>query len=100
VAQSQDARGSIVGRVTDPSGAFVPGAEVRAVNAATGVGAMSKANESGNYALPYLIPGIYTIHTEITGFRKFIRENVQVRVNENVELNIQRRWATSTRRCR
>ena len=87
--QSQDARGQIVGRVTDPSGAVVPAAEVRAINSATGVAAATKTNESGNYALPYLVPGIYTVTSEITGFRKFERANVQVRVNDSVELNIQ-----------
>jgi hypothetical protein len=88
-AQSQDARGNIVGRVTDSTGAVVPGAEVRARSVATGVSVVSKANENGNYVLPYLMPGFYEITCEFTGFRKFIRGNVQVRVNENVELNIE-----------
>ncbi len=87
--QAQDARGTIVGRVTDPSGAVVPGAEVRATNAATGVAAATRTNEAGNYALPYLMPGFYSVTSEIAGFRKFERANVQVRVNDSVELNIQ-----------
>ena len=86
---AQDARGSIVGRVTDPSGAVIPNADIKAVNAATGVTAASKSNESGNYTLPYLVPGIYTLSTENSGFNKFVRENVQVRVNDVVEVNIQ-----------
>ena len=36
-AQSQDARGNIVGRVTDPSGAVIPSASIKATNPATGV---------------------------------------------------------------
>lgn len=88
-AQSQDARGNIVGRVTDPTGAVVPGADVKARSATTGVVVGSKSNESGNYVLPFLMPGMYEVTTEVTGFRKFVRGNVQVRVNENVELNIQ-----------
>ncbi|MCZ2080379.1 MAG: TonB-dependent receptor [Bryobacterales bacterium] len=87
--QSQDARGNIVGRVTDASGAVIPGADVRATNAATGVVAASKTNESGNYTLPYLVPAIYSITAELPGFKRFTRENVQVRVNENIELNIE-----------
>jgi hypothetical protein len=86
---AQDARGSVVGRVTDPSGAVIPTAEVRATNAATGVAATGQANENGNFTIPYLVPGRYTISAEITGFKKFVRENVQVRVNDVVELNIQ-----------
>lgn len=88
-AQSQDSRGTIVGRVTDPTGAVVPGAEIRATNVATGVVAATRTNESGNYALPYLVPGMYTVGAELSGFKKFIRESVQVRVNDTVELNMQ-----------
>ncbi|MBL8232061.1 MAG: carboxypeptidase regulatory-like domain-containing protein [Bryobacterales bacterium] len=88
-AQSQDARGNIVGRVTDSTGAVVPGADVRARSIATGVSVVSKANEGGNYVLPFLMPGFYEVTSEFTGFRKFVRANVQVRVNENVELNIE-----------
>jgi hypothetical protein len=75
--------------VTDATGAVVPNADVRATNVATGVAAASKTNESGNYTLPYLVPGIYTVSSEITGFKKFVRENVQVRVNDVVQLNMQ-----------
>jgi hypothetical protein len=88
LAQSQDSRGNVVGRVLDPTGAAVPAVEVRAVNDATGVSISSKTNESGNYALPFLIPGMYTVTAESQGFRKFERKNIQVRVNENVGLDI------------
>jgi Carboxypeptidase regulatory-like domain len=86
---AQDARGMIVGRVTDQSSATVPGAEVRATNVATGVAASAKTNDAGNYSLPYLVPGVYTVSSETTGFRKFVRENVQVRVGDTVALNIE-----------
>jgi len=86
---AQDARGTIVGRVTDATSATVPGAEVRVTNVATGVAGSAKANDAGNYSLPYLVPGFYTVTSENPGFRKFVRENVQIRVGETVELNIQ-----------
>jgi hypothetical protein len=86
---AQDARGTIVGRVTDVTSATIAGADVRATNIATGVASSAKANEAGNYALPYLVPGIYTVTSENVGFQKFIRENVQIRVGETVELNVQ-----------
>jgi hypothetical protein len=89
LAQSQDARGNIVGRVLDPTGAVVPSTEVKGVNAATGVVIATKSNESGNYVLPFLAPGLYTVTAEVQGFRKFERPNIQVRVNENVPLDIQ-----------
>lgn len=89
LAQSQDARGNIVGKVFDASGAVVPGAEVRSVNDATGVAVSVKTNDAGNYVLPFLSPGVYTVTAEMMGFRKFERKNIQVRVNENVPLDIQ-----------
>jgi hypothetical protein len=88
LALAQDPRGTIVGRVSDASGGVIPGVEVRATNKATGVVATAKTNEAGNYILPYLLPGAYTVTAENTGFRKFVRENVQVRINDTVELNI------------
>jgi hypothetical protein len=87
-AVAQEARGTILGRVTDASGSLMPGAEVKATNVATGVVVAAKTNESGNYSLPYLVPGVYVVTAENAGFKKFIRDNVQVRVNDTVELNI------------
>src|SRR5258708_1944242 len=63
--------------------------DARGTNVATGVAASAKANDAGNYSLPYLVPGLYTVTSENPGFRKFVRENVQIRVGETVELNIQ-----------
>lgn len=88
-AWAQDARGTITGRITDSSGAVMPLVDVRAVNVATGVAAGSRTTEAGSYRISYLIPGRYTVQAEIQGFKKFVRENVQVRVNETVELNIE-----------
>jgi hypothetical protein len=89
LAQSQDSRGSIVGRVFDTTGAVIPGTEVRSVNAATGVAVSVTTNDAGNYVLPFLSPGFYTVTAEVTGFRKFERKNIQVRVTDNVPLDIQ-----------
>ncbi|MBI5281590.1 MAG: carboxypeptidase regulatory-like domain-containing protein [Candidatus Solibacter usitatus] len=86
-ASAQDTRGTVLGRVTDPSGGAIPGAQVKTTNIATGVALTVKTNESGNFTVPYLLPGIYTVSAETTGFKKSIRENVQVRVNDSVELN-------------
>ena len=88
-ASAQDARGTVVGRVTDQSGAVLAAVDVRATNTATGVAVSAKSNESGNYSLPYLVPGVYNLTSEISGFKRFVRDNVEVRVADTVELNIQ-----------
>src|SRR5450631_2113056 len=86
---AQESRGTILGRVTDSSGAVVPAADVKAVNVETGLAVTAKTNESGNYTLPYLVSGFYTVSAENAGFKKFVRENVQVRVNDRVEVNME-----------
>ena len=86
---AQESRGTILGRVTDATGGVIPNAEVRAVNVATQATAVARTNDAGNYVIPYLLPGTYTITFEAQGFRKSQRENVQVRVNDSLELNVQ-----------
>lgn len=88
-AAAQDARGTLLGRVTDTSGAVVPNASVTVVNKATGVAFSSKTNDQGNFYAPYLSPGTYSITCEVTGFKTWVLPEAQVRVNDNVEVNIQ-----------
>ena len=61
LAWSQETRGTLLGRVSDQAAAVVPNVEVRATNTATGVIATAKSNAAGNYTLPYLLPGTYTL---------------------------------------
>jgi hypothetical protein len=65
----QETRGTILGRVTDSSGAVIAGAEIRATNSATGVAATARSNEAGNYVLPYLLAGDYTVQAGMAGFK-------------------------------
>src|SRR5688572_32990655 len=79
-AAAQDFRGAISGRVTDTSNAVLPGATVTATNTATNQSTTSVANSDGLYNLPFLTPGIYTVVSELTGFKKLDRQGVEVRV--------------------
>src|SRR3954453_635655 len=85
---AQESRGSITGRVIDVSGAAIPGAEVKAVNAETGVAAKAQSNESGNFTLPYLTPGKYNLEVAYTGFKTLQRPNVEVRVNDVLTMEL------------
>src|SRR5512139_2783287 len=86
---AQDARGTVLGRVADASGSVVVGAEVRITNEATGVASSARTNESGNYVLPYLIPGTYTVSSEMSGFKKWSLPGIQVRIQDSVEVNVE-----------
>ncbi len=57
---AQDYRGSLLGRVTDATGATVPGASISVVNEATNVPNRSRTNEEGNFLVPLLEPGFAT----------------------------------------
>ncbi len=88
-SHAQDARGTLLGRVSDSSNAVIIGVDVRATNTETGVPAISKSNEAGNFVLAYLLPGVYTIEAELKGFKKFVRQGVQVRIGDQVRVDIQ-----------
>ncbi|HEX5482733.1 MAG TPA: carboxypeptidase regulatory-like domain-containing protein [Terriglobia bacterium] len=81
--------GSILGTVTDSSGAIVPKAKVTLTNQQTGVTSVNRANGSGNYAFRGLIPGLYRITVEATGFSTFQETNVPVQVAQTNTRDIQ-----------
>ena len=85
---AQESRGVITGRIQDPSGAVLAGVTVRATNVETRVVASTSTNETGNFTLPLLLPGFYTVSAEITGFKKSVYENIQVRVADTTDLTI------------
>lgn len=85
---SQDPRGRILGQVTDPSGAAVPGVEIRATNTATNITTASRTNDQGNYEISYLLPGTYNITAEAAGFRKYVRKGIELRVADRLTLSI------------
>ncbi len=86
VASAQEFRGTITGRVTDVSGAIIPGATITVTNTATGVAAAATSNETGNYTVPYLTPGPYSVAVELMGFRKVVRP-VEVRVGDRIAVD-------------
>lgn len=87
-ASGQDPRGAIIGRVTDSSGAVVPGVRVTVVHNVTQVRLSTSSNEAGNFAVPFVSPGQYTVTAEATGFKRFSRSGVELRVGETAEIKI------------
>ena len=68
-AQNVVLTGSLGGRVTDSSGALVPGASVVVRNLATGVEQTADTNHDGLYRFPVVMPGTYSITASLKGFR-------------------------------
>ena len=79
VAWSQQ-EGSINGTVTDPSGGVVPGAHVTVTNNATHTGQETTTNSSGDYTMPGLLAGQYSIQIDAPGFGSFSAAGVVLRV--------------------
>src|ERR1700736_2908884 len=77
---AQSFRGTILGTVTDPSGAVVAGAKVAAKNVATGLERTTETSADGSYALPELPIGTYTVTVVETGFQTFVATGVTVDV--------------------
>jgi hypothetical protein len=88
-AFSQDTRGSISGTITDSSGAAIPLAKVTATNIETNVSAEAQSSGTGTFTLLYLLPGRYSVAVEASGFKRTVRENVELRVADRLTLDLQ-----------
>ncbi len=87
-AIAQESRGSISGTVKDNSGGALPGVTVTATKKDTNQATTTVTNESGSFNLLYLQPGLYAVTAELTGFKKTVRDNVEVRVNDRLGIDL------------
>jgi hypothetical protein len=78
---------TFTGRVTDKSGAVVPKAKITVHNLATGVEATTISTGSGDYTVPYLISGHYSVSAEAPGFKTENRTNVQLQTAQVATIN-------------
>ncbi|HTS09795.1 MAG TPA: carboxypeptidase-like regulatory domain-containing protein, partial [Candidatus Eisenbacteria bacterium] len=78
VAMGQAVYGSILGTVTDPSGAAVTGAKVTVTSQTKNVSTTDTTNESGNYSVTHLIPDVYSVRIEGQGFKVLQYKDIQV----------------------
>ncbi|HXW04054.1 MAG TPA: carboxypeptidase regulatory-like domain-containing protein [Vicinamibacterales bacterium] len=87
-AAGQAAHGTLLGNVRDDSGAAVPGATVTATETRTNISRSTVSNETGYYIFTNVPPGTYRIDGELSGFKKFTRDGVELRVNTSVRVDI------------
>ncbi len=85
---AQSTGGRILGRVADPSGAVLAGVHVTLVNQATGVSQENVSNDNGDYTFPQVPVGTYRVEFDQTGFKKNVRRDVNVDLNQVVTLNM------------
>ena len=77
----------ITGRVTDATGAVIPGAAITVTNVATGVDRKVASNEAGYYTVPLLPPGEYRLAVQQQGFKPITRSGIILEVDQRAELN-------------
>jgi hypothetical protein len=80
---------SVVGTITDQSGAVLPGVTVSATQSATQVTATAVTNERGQFLFPNLKVGRYTVAAELSGFKRAVQPDVVLSVQDRAEVNFQ-----------
>ncbi len=87
-AQEASRTGTLTGFVSDPSGASVVGAKLKAVNTDTGFTSEGQTNETGRYSIPFLNPGPYELRVEASGFRGHVRTGIELRAGEAPRIDV------------
>jgi outer membrane receptor protein involved in Fe transport len=82
------ANGTILGTVTDSSGAVVGNAQVDVTNVATGVVSHTSTSANGDFTSPYLAPGIYSVTVQAQGFQRDVADNITLAVAQQARVNV------------
>ena len=86
-AGAQAAYGSLVGTVADATGAVLPGVNITLVNAGTSEKHIVKSDDRGSYQFVNLLPGVYKLTFERQGFKKLLRDNVEVKTSTSARID-------------
>lgn len=84
---AQNTSGSIVGHVTDPTGAAVRAAKVTVTNEQTSEVRVVRTTGTGDYTAPLLNPGTYKVSIASTGFSTFTKSGIVLQVDQTVRAN-------------
>src|SRR5262249_47346495 len=86
---AQEYRATLTGRVTDAQGAVIPNARLTVVSESTGAKSETISGTDGVYTVPFLPPGQYSVTAEGPGFKRYVREGLQLSTGERVGVDIQ-----------
>jgi hypothetical protein len=93
VSAQGETTSAIVGQVTDPSGAAVPGANVTIINAETAATRSAHTDNDGRFNFPQLKPGTYSIRVELQGFETEQNQNVYAALGQKQTIDFRLRTA-------
>src|SRR5436190_14525294 len=89
LASAQSQTGEVFGRVTDSTGAVLPGVTVTLTGPVLLQPLTAVTSETGTYQFPRLEIGTYTVKFELVGFKTVVREDVRVTVGFSAQINAQ-----------
>jgi hypothetical protein len=87
-AVGQSVSGTILGTVSDASGSVIPDAKVTVVNEGTGLTRAVQTDSNGEYTVPSLPTGRYSIMTEMAGFKALALSNIELGVDQRARINL------------
>ena len=85
---AQETRGTIQGRVLDPSQAAVVGATVLVESSDTNISTRLTTNSTGYYEARLLLPGNYRVSAEFSGFKKTVRSGLVLRLSGTLDVDL------------
>ncbi len=87
-ALPQAIKGTLLGTVTDASGAAIANATVTITETRTSLSATATTNSDGNYVFTNLNDGVYRVEAALTGFKKVVKDNVELKINTTIRTDL------------
>jgi Carboxypeptidase regulatory-like domain/TonB-dependent Receptor Plug Domain/TonB dependent receptor len=87
---------SVVGRLVDATGAVIPGVVIKVSNLDTNLSHEGLSNGVGDYTVPYLNPGRYSLEARATGFRAYKHSEFTLEVDQTLRLDIKMQVGAAT----
>jgi hypothetical protein len=85
---AQESRATLTGHISDPNGAAIAGATVTVRNLRTTEEKVTTTSDDGNYTIPYLQPGTYSVTVEQSGFKKASSDNVELHTADKATFDV------------
>lgn len=95
-AHAQEFRGTISGTVTDTTGAAIPGAKITVTATASGTTQNTVSNGVGQYVVPLLLPGNYTITAHMEGFKEIVRQGISLDASQHLIIDLKMQVGSSS----
>src|SRR5439155_17431360 len=88
-ASAQTDTAALSGRITDPSGGVIVGADVSVTNTATGTTLRTVTNDAGLYNFSVLPPGAYALFARAQGFQQVKQEGIELHVQDRTRRDVE-----------